>query len=96
MTEPVAIGILAKAPKATMAIDGANLYKAADFAGTQVKYVGIGRGKQKPSPEFIDFVEKSFIAVEKGTANEVKAMAEFLNGKYAASEFNKEIGRAHV
>ena len=27
--------------------------------------------------------------MEKGTANEVKAMAEFLNGKYAASEFNK-------
>jgi UDP-N-acetyl-D-mannosaminuronic acid dehydrogenase len=82
-------GILAKAPKATMAIDGANLFKAADFAGTKVAYAGIGRGKQAPTPEFIDFVEKSFIAVEKGTANEVKAMAEFLNGKYASSEFNK-------
>lgn len=82
-------GILAMAPKATMAIDGANLYKASDFAGTKVKYAGIGRGTKAPSPEFIDFVEKSFIAVEKGTANEVKAMAEFLNGKYASSDFNK-------
>lgn len=82
-------GILAKAPKATMAIDGANLYKASDFAGTPVKYAGIGRGTKAPTPEFIDFVEKSFIAVEKGTANEVKAMAEFLNGKYASSDFNK-------
>ena len=82
-------GILAKAPKATMVIDGANLFKAADFAGTKVAYAGIGRGKQAPTPEFIDFVEKSFIAMERGTANEVKAMTEFLNGKYAASEFNK-------
>ncbi len=82
-------GILAKAPKATMAIDGANLFKASDFAGTKVKYAGIGRGTKAPTPEFIDFVEKSFIAVEKGTANEVKAMAEFLNGKYASSDFNK-------
>ena len=82
-------GILAKAPKATLAIDGANLYKAADFAGTKVKYAGIGRGTQAPSPEFIDFVEKSFIAVEKGTANDVNAMGEFIKGKYASSDFNK-------
>jgi hypothetical protein len=54
-----------------------------------VKYAGIGRGTKAPTPEFVDFVEKSFIAVERGTANEVKAMAEFLNGKYASSDFNK-------
>ncbi len=37
----------------------------------------------------MDFVEAAFRAMERGTANEVEALAEFLNGRYAEGDFNK-------
>lgn len=81
--------ILAQAPKATAVVDGANLYHHSDFTGSKVGYTGIGRGRRAASPAFIDFVEASFRAMERGTANEVQALIEFLNGRYAQSDFNK-------
>ncbi|MET0660107.1 MAG: nucleotide sugar dehydrogenase [Steroidobacteraceae bacterium] len=81
--------ILAKAPKATAVVDGANLFHHSDFAGSKVGYTGIGRGRRAASPAFVDFVEASFRAMERGTANEVQALIEFLNGRYAPSDFNK-------
>jgi UDP-N-acetyl-D-mannosaminuronic acid dehydrogenase len=81
--------ILAQAPKAIGVVDGANLYRHADFAGGKVGYAGIGRG-QKPAPAgFVEFVEKSFRAMERGTANEVQSLVDFLNSRYAQSDFNK-------
>lgn len=81
--------ILALASQATGVVDGANLYRHADFAGTKVGYVGIGRG-QKPAPAgFVDFVEQSFRVMERGVANEVQGLIDFLNERYAQGDFNK-------
>lgn len=81
--------ILKQAPKAVGIVDGANLYRHADFAGGKVGYAGIGRGR-KPAPAgFVEFVEASFRAMERGTANEVQGVIDFLNGRYAQSDFNK-------
>jgi UDP-N-acetyl-D-mannosaminuronic acid dehydrogenase len=81
--------ILAKAPKATAVVDGANLYHHKDFEGAKVGYTGIGRGRKAAPAGFVDFVEASFRAMERGTANEVQAVADFLNSRYAQGDFNK-------
>lgn len=81
--------LLAMAPKAKAVIDGCNLYRAADFAGTGVTYAGIGRGRQQPSAALVDFTVAGFRAMETGLANEVDALVEFLNERYADTEFNK-------
>ncbi len=81
--------ILASARQARAVIDGANLYSHAPFATGTVGYAGIGRGRQ-PAPEgFVAFVEASFRVMERGVANEVLGLVEFLNGRYAAEDFNK-------
>lgn len=81
--------ILKRAPKAVGVVDGANLYRHSDFAGSRVGYTGIGRGR-KPAPAgFVEFVEASFRAMERGTANEVQALIEFLNARFAQGEFNQ-------
>ncbi|MBS0613885.1 MAG: nucleotide sugar dehydrogenase [Steroidobacteraceae bacterium] len=82
-------GILDQAPKATAIIDGANLYHRGDLKGAPVKYVGIGRATKAPTAEFLRFVEQSFRAMERGTANELQSLIGFLNERYADSEFNR-------
>jgi UDP-N-acetyl-D-mannosaminuronic acid dehydrogenase len=69
-------------------VDGCNLYSRDDFRGKGFEYVGIGRGEKEPKPDFVDFVYQGFRAVECGVANEVEALADFLNKKYANDEFN--------
>ncbi|MEO0895738.1 MAG: nucleotide sugar dehydrogenase [Bacteroidota bacterium] len=81
--------ILAKATKAVGVVDGCNLYKREDIESKGLGYTGIGRGTEAPSPEFVKFVTDSFISMEVGTANEVLAMTQFLNDRYAEGEFNK-------
>ncbi len=70
-------------------IDGCNIYNKDIYEKIPVKYIGIGRGKNKPEKGFIDFVYDSFIAVEKGIGNELNSLIEFLNDNYAKDEFNK-------
>jgi len=81
--------ILAKASKAAFVVDGANLYRNSDFSGSKVGYVGIGRGSQPAPAGFLDFVEASFRTMETGTANELQGIIDFLNDRYADSDFNK-------
>jgi UDP-N-acetyl-D-mannosaminuronic acid dehydrogenase len=81
--------IFAKAKNLKGVLDGCNTYKVSDFANTKIKYTGIGKGLQTPSADFIDFVYQSFRAVETELANEVNSLCDFLNEKYADSEFNK-------
>ncbi|HSE68160.1 MAG TPA: nucleotide sugar dehydrogenase [Gemmatimonadales bacterium] len=54
-----------------------------------LKHAGIGRGRQKPSSALIDAVFAGFQAVEIGVANEVQALVQFLNSRYADTEFNR-------
>ncbi len=70
-------------------VDGANVYARADVEAKGIGYTGIGRGQNAPSEELIEFVEKSFRAVEHGVANEVASLAEFLNENYAPTDFNR-------
>lgn len=81
--------ILGMAPNAIGVVDGCNLYKREDIESKGIGYTGIGRGTEAPTPEFVKFVADSFVAMEVGTANEVLAMTQFLNDRYADSEFNK-------
>jgi UDP-N-acetyl-D-mannosaminuronic acid dehydrogenase len=70
-------------------IDGCNIYKHSDFTGKNIGYTGIGRGTEPPTEEFVNAVYEQFQIVEKGTANEVQALVDFLNLNYADNKFNK-------
>lgn len=70
-------------------VDGCNLYSRSDFDGRGVSYTGIGRGTRFPSPEFVDFVHQGFKVIERGIANEVLSLVEFLNENYASDAFNE-------
>lgn len=69
--------------------DGCNIYNADTADKFKVPYAGIGRGTEAPSEAFAKFVYDSFMAVETGVANEVNALVEFFNERYADTEFNK-------
>ncbi len=81
--------ILAKAPHLQGVIDAANLYDRSTVEKLGQDYVGIGRGRQAPLPEFVDFVYQGFQAMEKGLANEVHALVAFLNDHYVTEDFNR-------
>lgn len=81
--------IVAMAPKAKHVIDACNLMKASDVKASGLTYAGIGRGTKAPSPELVDAAYAGFRAVETGVANEVAALVQFLNGRYAPSAFNQ-------
>ncbi len=79
-------------PPARSFFDGAHLFLRDEFAGQARVYEGIGKGRQAPSPDLAPAIEKAFRAVEKGLANEVGRLIEFLNGRYAV----EEAGRASM
>ena len=81
--------LMAQAPLARGAIDGANLFHAADFGGSTLRYAGIGRGTALPPAALVDAVERGFRAVERGVANEVADLCAFLNTRYAPEDFNR-------
>ncbi len=70
-------------------VDGCNIYSHHDFVGKNIGYTGIGRGTELPAEEFVNSVFEQFRIVETGTANEVKALVDFLNENYADGNFNK-------
>ena len=77
------------APRLEAVVDGCNLYSREDFAGSGIEYAGIGRGRLRPSPEFIEFVRAGFDVVERGVSNEVHALLSFLNTRYAGEAFER-------
>ena len=70
-------------------VDGCNLFHRSDFAGKPYGYVGIGRGTKPPSQAFVDFVYEGFRFMERGVANELHDLINFLNEKYAKDDFNR-------
>jgi len=70
-------------------MDGCNIYDPDIFKSSGINYGGIGRGAAKPEQKFINFVDDSFRALEKGLANELLRLIEFYNGNYVHDEFNK-------
>ncbi len=81
--------ILRSAPRLRGVVDGCNLYRAADIERTGARYVGIGRGTRAPDPALVDAVVAGFHAVERGLANELQALIDFLNERYAGDAFNR-------
>ncbi len=79
-------------PAARSFFDGAHLFLRDEFVGRPLFYEGIGKGRQVPSPDLATAVEKAFRSVEKGLANEVGRLIEFLNDRYAV----EEAGRASL
>ncbi len=83
-------GALFKAARrATGVFDACNLYRASDFAGGRLGYGGIGRGSHAPDAVLVEQVYAGFRAMEVGLANEVKALVDFLNARYAGDAFNQ-------
>ena len=70
-------------------VDGCNLLDSYEIGTLQVPYVGIGKGKESPTPEFIEFVYNSFRIMERGSANELLEIVSFLNEHYANDDFNR-------
>ncbi|MGA2382690.1 MAG: nucleotide sugar dehydrogenase [Gemmatimonadales bacterium] len=70
-------------------VDACNLYRRADFAGSGLGYAGVGRGSREPQPEFADFVYGGFQAMERGLANELASVLDFLNDHYARDDFGR-------
>lgn len=81
--------ILTYSPVLKGVFDGCNIFTHNDFINSDILYTGIGRGKKSADKEFIDQVYNGFLIVEKGVANELLDIVEFLNVKYAKDEFNK-------
>ncbi len=81
--------LLGMAKKAKGIIDACNLYRRQEIEARGYGYTGIGRGSIAPDEAFTGFVYRGFRAMEKGLANEVLAIIEFLNEHYAAVAFNK-------
>jgi UDP-N-acetyl-D-mannosaminuronic acid dehydrogenase len=82
-------GIVHRAPVLEGIVDGCNLYPPSATQALGIATVGIGRGTRAPDPEFVDFVYRSFRAMETGVANEVRHIVDFLNQHYAADAFNR-------
>jgi len=83
------VAILNAARRAVGVVDGCNLWHAGDMTRPGLRYTGIGRGSRTPDPALVDEVCAGFRAVETGVANEVNALVNFLNTRYAADGFNQ-------
>ncbi|MGC1392162.1 MAG: nucleotide sugar dehydrogenase [Bacteroidales bacterium] len=69
-------------------MDACNIYSAKMFEKVGIKYFGIGRGINKPEPDFIDFVLESFKKMERGLGLELSNLIKFYNDHYVSDNFN--------
>jgi hypothetical protein len=81
--------LVACAPRARAAVDACNLLTAPMRTGDGLEHAGIGRGRSAPSDALVTAVHGGFEAVERGVANELSRLLEFLNGRYADSDFTR-------
>jgi hypothetical protein len=81
--------LVAMAPHAHAVLDAANLLHPHEAAAHGLAYAGIGRGRLAPSADLIEAVFHGFEEVERGVADEVASLVEFLDRHYASGEFNR-------
>jgi hypothetical protein len=81
-------GLLGTAPAASGIFDACNLLPD-PAARPHLSYDGIGRGTGAPTEELVNVVVAGFQAVERGVANEVHSLIEFLNQSFAATPFER-------
>ncbi len=70
-------------------VDACNLCGSAEVRAAKAPYVGIGRGRTAPDAARVKFVVDCFRAVERGVANEVNDLVDYLNERYAETEFSR-------
>lgn len=70
-------------------VDACNLFQADQLNGRRQIATGIGRGLNAPDAELVEEITRCFRAMEAGVANEVRAVSEYLNQRYAADQFNR-------
>lgn len=70
-------------------VDACNIFKKNEFKDSKFKFTGIGKGKIKPDNSLIDYFYNSFRTLEKGFANEIQQITDYLNLNYANDDFNK-------
>lgn len=80
--------ILRHAPRVAGLFDGCNLLPDAG-SRPAVPYGGIGRGTHAPSAALLDEVCTGFRAVERGVANELRSLIQFLNESYTVTPFER-------
>lgn len=79
-----------KIPKTVRGIfDGCHFIQRENGEKLNIPFAGIGKGSNAPDENFIDYVYRGFLLMDKGIANEVLDLIEFLNKNYASSDFNK-------
>ena len=79
---------LAHAPGVSALVDACNLLPD-PATRPRLAYGGIGRGSGAPPAELVEAVTAGFQAVERGVANEVRSLLEFLNDSYATTPFER-------
>lgn len=80
--------ILTHAPRASGLVDACNLQP--DLRRwSRMPFIGIGRGSRAPSAALLDAVSTGFRLVERGVANELRSLIEFLNDSYADTSFER-------
>jgi UDP-N-acetyl-D-mannosaminuronic acid dehydrogenase len=80
--------MIAAAPAAGI-VDACNLFDSATLNGLRDRYTGIGRGRKAPSAALVEVAVAGFRAGEMGVANELAALIDYLNERYATDAFNR-------
>ncbi|MGE0552591.1 MAG: nucleotide sugar dehydrogenase [Gemmatimonadales bacterium] len=70
-------------------VDGCNLFAPGVFDGVPIGLAGIGRGQRLPWPKLVAAVHDDFRRMERGVANELVGLIDFLNARYAATPFER-------
>ena len=81
--------ILAMAPQLRIFFDGSNAFPGTDLSRSGLRAGGIGRGRRPPDSQLVADTLAGFRAMERGVANEVSRLVDFLNARYAPDEFNR-------
>lgn len=81
--------ILDSASSLKIIVDGCNLFNKNILNEKELNYIGIGKGNEKPSEQFIEQIYEDFKTIEIGLANELNSLIEFFNINYVKDEFNK-------
>jgi UDP-N-acetyl-D-mannosaminuronic acid dehydrogenase len=81
--------LCAQAPALRFVIDACNLLSREAVVAQGLGYTGIGRGTRAPSAGLVEAAYRGFVQVERGVANEVQELVEFLNARYADSDFTR-------
>jgi hypothetical protein len=80
--------IIGAAPHLRGVFDGCHLLGKAESGSDTIQYAGIGNGRKRPPSDLVDLVHLGFLCMERGFANEINELVDFLNGRQGTDRFN--------